>query len=339
MEQSTDLRSVVLGICDLARRLLEAPAALFLSRDLPIPGAIARGPGALILAPEEGPGDRSTLPRAWAPWIDELHRGPPHILSLPDFRLLPPARRPRPTGAALLAPCIGEEPAWRASLVLPAGAAYWFTDQRLARLRRLLPYLRSQLVYAAQLRGVVSFDYLTQIYNRAFFIDHLERMLDGARRTGQRFGLLIIDIDDFRSFNSRYGYDAGDAVLRAVAAALEGVLRSTDVLARYGGEEFVAVLAPELTRGEARGIGERLRGAIAALRIPVPHLGGGSREVHVTVSIGGALFPDDGPGRDGLFQAANRRLLAAKRGGKNRVLFRLADGEAPPAEGAGTADG
>ena len=325
IEQSADLKTVILGILDLARRLLEIPGGIFFSNDLPVPSGIARGPRELILSPQRAPRDRSELPRAWAPWIATAGRDRSRLLCLPDLRLLPPPRRPGPCGAALLASVEGDHPAWSACLVLLAQRPHWFTAERIARLRLLLPYFRSQLVYASQLRSVVSYDFLTEIYNRAFFIDHLARTLDGARRKAQRFGLLIIDIDDFRSFNSRYGYDAGDAVLKSVATTLDGVLRSTDVLARYGGEEFVAVLAPELTAAEAVAIGERLRQAVEQLRLSMPHLSGEPRQETATVSIGGALFPDDGDTRDALFQAANRRLLAAKAGGKNAVLFRSPD--------------
>jgi diguanylate cyclase (GGDEF)-like protein len=208
-----------------------------------------------------------------------------------------------------------------------------FGAEQVARMRLFAPQFRRQLTHALLLQTVISHDFLTRIYNRAFFEDQLARTLAAAARRQQDFALLIADIDDFRAFNSLHGYDAGDQVLRSVAESCKGVLRTTDVLARYGGEEFVAILAPPVSRTEALQVAERLRAAVERLRVDVPTLepeGLGARvNVPVTVSVGGAIFPADGSSRDALWTAANAMLLAAKRQGKNRVRFRGGIAEVP----------
>jgi diguanylate cyclase (GGDEF)-like protein len=333
VEQAADLKTVITRILDLTRSFLTVPAALFFSRSLPIPSSIARGPRRLILggqprsAGQDAPTPDSSigLPKAWGPWVAEAEKNAEQALYLPDFRLLHKERRPLPEGSALLVPLGTDEPSWRGVLMAIAPQPFWFDQEKLARMRMLAPYLGSQLTYAVRLQSVVSFDFLTSVYNRASFGDHLSRTLDGTERKEENFALLIIDIDDFKSFNTRYGYDAGDQVLKSVARALARGLRSTDVLARYGGEEFAAILAPHLSATEAAQIAERLRAAIEHLRIEVPTLSGTSIRVQVTVSIGGALFPADGRVRDELWNQANRMLLEVKAEGKNGVRFPHAD--------------
>jgi diguanylate cyclase (GGDEF)-like protein len=248
------------------------------------------------------------------------------MLSVPDLCLLVPEERPLERGSALLVPLAERQPAWSAVLVAASPEPYAFAAEHLARVRLFAPHFRRQLTHAVLLQTVISHDFLTKIYNRSFFEDQFARTLASAARRQQSFALLIADIDDFRAFNSRHGYDAGDQVLRSVAESCKGVLRTTDVLARYGGEEFVVLLAPPVSRAEAVQVAERLRAAVERLRVEVPTLepeGLGARvQVPVTVSVGGAVFAEDGHSRDALWSSANAMLLAAKREGKNRVRFR-----------------
>ena len=135
--------------------------------------------------------------------------------------------------------------------------------------------------------------------------------------------LLIADIDDFKAFNTRYGYDGGDRVLATVACVLKSQLRSTDTLARYGGEEFVIILAAPVPIDEGRRIAERLRAAVAEEPLQVKDLAGHPTTVRITISVGGALHPDGGRTARELWNAANRALLVAKEKGKNQVRFHL----------------
>lgn len=324
IERSADLKAVVVEILDFAREMTAAPAAIFFTRNLNLPAAIARGSRAIVTGAAADAlrvESSETLPPAWSHWIDATRASRVRALHLTDFRLLPPEQRPLPEGSALLVPLTAEDPPWEGVLALVSQRAGHFTPQHLSRVRWLAAQFVAQLTRAIRLQTVISIDFLTRIHNRSWFIEQLARTLDGARRKHQRFALLIIDIDDFREFNKRYGFDAGDEVLRRVAQTMAHVLRSTDVIARYGGEEFAAILAPDLSSDEARQIGGRLLSAVAQLVIEVPLLDGSRKRVGVSVSIGGAMFPAHGEDRDTLWGSANRMLLEVKSSGKNAARF------------------
>jgi diguanylate cyclase (GGDEF)-like protein len=160
-------------------------------------------------------------------------------------------------------------------------------------------------------------DPLTGIYNRRVLQDALARELQRSDRDGTEVALALLDIDDFKAINDVHGHDAGDEVLRRVAACGRDVLRPHDTFARIGGEEF-ALLTPGAGAHEALLIAERLRVAVAALDV-LPDRG-------VTVSVGLAAFPVDAHDGDALRRAADAALYRAKAAGKNRCELA---GEAP----------
>lgn len=316
VDRAADLRAAVIGVLDAVREFLEVPTTLFFSSGLPVPGGLARG--ARLAPPSHG---SASLHGAWGHWAQRaLESDDDRICYLTDVAALPASERPLERGSALLLRI--EIPNSQSQAVLGAVSPepLWFHADRLARMRLLAAHFRRLLGYALRLQASIAYDSLTAIYNRSFFEDHLRRTLAGASRRSQGFALLIADIDDFKSFNQRYGYDAGDEVLRQAARALKSGLRATDVLARYGGEEFAVLLMPELSTDRAALIAERLRAAIERLEVTVPTLHGSTARVHFTVSIGAAFFPRDGGDRDALWSQANRMLLEAKAmAGKNCV--------------------
>jgi diguanylate cyclase (GGDEF)-like protein len=160
-------------------------------------------------------------------------------------------------------------------------------------------------------------DPLTGIYNRRVLQDALSREMLRARREDGRLALAMLDIDDFKSINDVHGHDAGDEVLRRVAACGREVVRPGDTFARVGGEEF-ALLTPGAGAEEALLVAERLRVAVAALDV-LPGRG-------VTVSAGLAAWPVDAVDGDALRRAADEALYRAKAAGKNRCELA---GEAP----------
>ena len=113
-----------------------------------------------------------------------------------------------------------------------------------------------------------------------------------SRRYNVPLGLLLIDIDRFKSFNDRFGHLLGDEVLKAVARTIRSNTRDVDVVARYGGEEFCVILQ-EIGGEEIGAYAERVRVAVATVRVEVP----GDARQGVTVSIGAAVEPGRGPGR------------------------------------------
>jgi diguanylate cyclase (GGDEF)-like protein len=142
-----------------------------------------------------------------------------------------------------------------------------------------------------------------------------------AQREKASLGLVLVDIDDFKSFNTRFGYEAGNQVLVTVAQALRSGVRPFDTVSRWGGEEFALLLTPPVTGEDALTVSERLRGLVERQPLEVEGLDRRGYELGVTVSVGVALFPDHAASSQDLWRAANRALLAAKRPPKNRVVF------------------
>ena len=148
--------------------------------------------------------------------------------------------------------------------------------------------------------------------------------LEWSRAARERtvLSILMIDIDDFKSYNDTYGHVAGDEALKAVAGAARGALkRSADLAARFGGEEFIVVLPATPVSG-AESIGEQVRDAVRALSIA--HTAS-SVNAQVSVSIGGAaMIPHHQVPLSFLIEAADGALYEAKRTGKDRVVTREA---------------
>jgi len=157
-------------------------------------------------------------------------------------------------------------------------------------------------------------DYLTDLYNRAFFFN----ALDGEIRRGERFGrgfcLLMMDLDGLKMVNDLYGHYHGDAVLRGVARVIRAGLRGIDVAARYGGDEFVALL-PETDPSGAFVVAEKIRQMVLDLSVDAA-----GETITTSLSIGVVSYPDDGLTADTLMIAADAAMYTSKRLGKNRVV-------------------
>jgi diguanylate cyclase (GGDEF)-like protein len=177
-----------------------------------------------------------------------------------------------------------------------------------------------------RLRVLSTHDSLTGLYNRAYFDERLYEELLRARRYGRPLSVGIVDIDRFKQVNDQYGHLSGDAVLRAFADHLRDSVRRTDIVARYGGEEFGLIL-PETTGEDAELKLERMRDQVESRTIPLPKLG---RALNLTFSAGVASLPADGERAEELVTRADARLLAAKAGGRNRVLGGAGEHPATP---------
>lgn len=158
-------------------------------------------------------------------------------------------------------------------------------------------------------------DGLTGVWNRRWFDISISREFERAVRFHRELALLMIDLDDFKIANDRYGHQRGDAILIELARRIHGVTRvNVDIAARYGGEEFVLIL-PETGRAGARSVGEKIRQEVAETLFGAD----GEEAVRITVSIGYATYPADGLTPQILLRAADEALYAAKAAGKNRV--------------------
>jgi diguanylate cyclase (GGDEF)-like protein/PAS domain S-box-containing protein len=159
-------------------------------------------------------------------------------------------------------------------------------------------------------------DPLTGLYNRRYLEEMLEREIRRAVRAEQPLGILMLDLDHFKSFNDTYGHDAGDAVLRETATFVTKSIRVEDIVCRFGGEEFVVIL-PTADLDAARSRGERIRAKVKELTV----LHQGQSVGRITVSIGVAALPMHGTSPKELFEAADAALYRAKREGRDRVVM------------------
>jgi diguanylate cyclase (GGDEF)-like protein len=162
-------------------------------------------------------------------------------------------------------------------------------------------------------------DSKTGLLTAGFWREAAGRELARARRLADPLGVLMLDLDHFKSFNDRMGHLVGDQVLRAVADELRSQTRPYDLVGRFGGEEFVILLSGVGT-AQVEDIADRIRERISQLRVLVdsPH----DRPVTVdgiSISIGAAVRPNDGDDIDDLLLAADGALLAAKAAGRDRV--------------------
>ena len=156
-------------------------------------------------------------------------------------------------------------------------------------------------------------DPLTQLPNRRYFLEELERIIQRARRHNRVVALLFVDLDGFKKVNDTLGHDVGDKVLRQASERFLGVVRESDFLARLGGDEFAVVMEAD-NRSNAKVLGERL---VASLREPSP--GATTVEAAVSASIGVAVYPDDAPDSAALLSRADEAMYIAKRHGRGQV--------------------
>jgi diguanylate cyclase (GGDEF)-like protein len=186
-------------------------------------------------------------------------------------------------------------------------------------------------------------DGLTGLYNRRYFFHRLRGEVERCRRFNRHFSLLMIDVDDFKKFNDRYGHLEGDRLLKSLSEILGSSIRRSDqpptyeldIACRYGGEEF-AIILPEAEAEGGYSAAERLRERVIAraavstaerIRNRVASIDiCGQR---TSISIGVSTFPGHGDGADDLVCSADAALYEAKRLGKDRVVF-AAVGDKPP---------
>jgi diguanylate cyclase (GGDEF)-like protein len=196
--------------------------------------------------------------------------------------------------------------------------------------QRLLESLGLQIAAALQnahLYELAMVDGLTGLFMRRYFDARIEEEIERSRRYATPFSVLMMDVDDFKKLNDTHGHVIGDRVLRAISNCVKAQLRGVDTPARYGGEE-IAVILPRSDMVAGYNVGERIRAAVAELRITTdsepPHV------LSVTASFGVAAFPES-KATDGedLIRRADRALYRAKKTGKNRVELFWSDESGP----------
>jgi diguanylate cyclase (GGDEF)-like protein len=186
--------------------------------------------------------------------------------------------------------------------------------------------LRLQILAADRemLTSLSNTDALTGLVNRRHFDRESAAALSDSANVGKDAALLFIDVDHFKRYNDHYGHHAGDGCLRAVATAISDGLRGTDTIAaRYGGEEFVILLL-DVTQAQAQMIADRVCRSVSARSLQ--HLNRKDSLNLVTISVGvGCAVVDGSLTVETLIESADSALYAAKRAGRNRVQFNLAE--------------
>jgi diguanylate cyclase (GGDEF)-like protein/PAS domain S-box-containing protein len=188
------------------------------------------------------------------------------------------------------------------------------TEQRLRALTDRVGPALANLNLRDSLRELALRDGLTGLYNRRYMEDALDREIHRAERSGKPVAVVMIDIDQFKRFNDKFGHDAGDFVLSALARAVMKNIRPSDMACRYGGEEFCVVL-PEATLACAMDRAEQMRLAIRDTNLT--HLG--QTLPAPTASFGVAVHPGNGSRPADLLKAADEALYRAKHEGRDRV--------------------
>jgi len=158
-------------------------------------------------------------------------------------------------------------------------------------------------------------DGLTEIFNRRYFDMHIEQMIKKSKKISRSFSLLMLDIDDFKEVNDKYGHQAGDNVLKTFADNIKNIVRITDLVARYGGEEFTVSL--DISINEAMIVAERLRKNIELIDFEIPHNQGSLTK---TVSIGVSEYIIGESAHD-FINRVDHALYKAKEDGKNKVVL------------------
>jgi len=194
------------------------------------------------------------------------------------------------------------------------------TDRKIVEqnLRRAMDRLQTQLIeigtLQSKLREQAIRDALTNVFNRRYLEETLERELARAERESYPLCLIMMDLDYFKDVNDTHGHEAGDVVLKALAETVMRQSRHGDFVCRYGGEEFVLVM-PNIGIETARQRAEELHQIVNSLNIPY-----GNFNLTTTISMGVAAYPEHGKSKEELLRAADRAMYIAKNTGRNRVV-------------------
>ncbi|MDP1927841.1 MAG: EAL domain-containing protein, partial [Thiobacillus sp.] len=168
---------------------------------------------------------------------------------------------------------------------------------------------------ALEMAHLAQHDFLTSLPNRLLLTERFAHAIKMAQRNRKQVGLMFIDLDNFKHINDSLGHAVGDQLLQSVANRLVECVRTTDTVCRQGGDEFVILLAEISQPQDAAQVAASLQAAL-----DIPHLIDGN-ELHISLSVGISIFPDDGTRVDTLMQNADTAMYHAKASGRNNFQF------------------
>jgi diguanylate cyclase (GGDEF)-like protein len=175
----------------------------------------------------------------------------------------------------------------------------------------------SGLALSDKMNSLIVREGLTGLFNQNYIRQRLDEEYYRAKRYEHPLSLMMIDLDNFKSLNDRFGHTAGDHLLRYFGRLIRETVRPSDIPARFGGEEFLVIL-PETGKEDARVVAERLRKRIAMYPFRIDSR---KEDIQLTISIGVTAFPEFGQSSEELITLADMALYQAKKEGKNKVAF------------------
>lgn len=194
----------------------------------------------------------------------------------------------------------------------------WDDEELLLRIEHALSLRKRMdalIAESSELERLSVTDGLTQVYNHRYFQERLAEEFRRAQRYDDPLALILLDLDNFKQVNDRYGHQIGDEVLRGCAGVVRKSVRETDLCARYGGEEFAVVL-PKTHLAGALTVAERIWKDIASLRVQVGPM------VRITASLGVSSYPSRQVlNAEQLVRTADEALYRAKREGRNKICL------------------
>lgn len=190
----------------------------------------------------------------------------------------------------------------------------------LTTLINLVGSVKAIYKYTKDLEHYATRDPLTDLYNQRMFWELLGYEVGRAKRHKQSFAVLMLDLDNFKAINDRFGHHIGDAFLQAFAKVLHSAVRDGDLLARYGGDEFCIIL-PEAADTQAHMVAQRITELLGNFSMTAPD----GHKLKATTSIGIAISPQHGDNPKDLFLVADNMMYKAKKSGKNAIAIPSAD--------------
>ncbi|MBM3709930.1 MAG: GGDEF domain-containing protein, partial [Actinobacteria bacterium] len=166
-----------------------------------------------------------------------------------------------------------------------------------------------------EIRKLAYRDPLTNLPNRLLFNDRIELTIAGSKRNNRKFALMIVDIDKFKKINDTYGHVIGDRLILFVGSKIQKLLRKSDTISRFGGDEFLLLLPDIKSKEDAEKIAEKI-----LLNFQEKFIISG-KKFTATLSIGIAIYPDDGEDSSTLLKNADTALYDVKDSGRNNYRF------------------